>query len=148
MGDDLPGWEWVQDASGNWIEPNQIDICNDRETGETILFDANGDPIYYPYQPEYATADQLAYYVLENSFPSCTEQNQYQIDRWTADNNQRNDDDPNKFGVYTQDENFMSYFQDELDRCQNIGPVPADSTLINDGLPAVVDGKVVFDPNY
>ena len=145
--DDLPGWEWVQDASGNWIEPNQIDICNDRETGETIIFDANGDPIYYPYQPEYATADQLAYYVLENSFPSCTEQNQYQIDRWTADNNQRNDDDPSKYGVYTQDENFMSYFQNELDRCQNIGPVPADSALINDGLPAVVDGKVVFDPS-
>jgi len=41
----------------------------------------------------------------------------------------------------------MSYFQDELDRCQNIGAVPADSTLINDGLPAVVDGKVVFDPS-
>ena len=144
---DQPGWEWVQDAAGNWIEPAEIDICYDNETGEYVLFDDNGDPINYPYQPEYATADQLAYYVLQNSFPSCTEKNQWEIDNWTANNNQRNDDDPNKFGAYTQDENFMSYFQDSLDRCQNIGPVPADSTLINDGLPAVVDGKVVFDPS-
>jgi len=144
---DLPGWEWVQDASGNWIEPAEIDICNDRETGEPTLFDADGNPIYFPYQPEYATEDQLAYYILQNSFPSCTEKNQWEIDNWTANNNQRNDDDPNKYGLYTQDEGFMSYFQNELDRCQNIGPVPAESTLINDGLPAVVDGKVVFDPS-
>ena len=139
--------EWVQDAAGNYIEPAEIDICFARETGEPTLFDADGNPIYSPYQPEYASADQLAYYILQNSFPSCTERNQWQIDDWTANNNRRPDDDPGKLGVYTQDENFMSFFQGDLDSCQNIGPVPAESTLINDGLPAVVDGKVVFDPS-
>jgi hypothetical protein len=144
---DLAGWEWIQDAAGNWIEPNQVDVCNDRETGEPTLFDADANPIYYPQQPEYASADQLAYYILDNTFASCTEENQYRIDQWTADNNQRDDDDPNKLGVYTQDEGFMSYFQESLDRCQNIGLVPDESALINEGLPAVVDGKVVFDPS-
>ena len=143
---DLEGWEWVQNPDGTWIEPEQIDICNDPETGEPTLFDADGNPIYFPYQPEYATEDQLRYYVLNNSFASCIEKNEYEIAQWTANNNQRNDDDPNKFGVYTQDEGFMSYFQRELDRCETIGPVPDEATLINNGLPAVVDGKVVFDP--
>jgi hypothetical protein len=144
---DQEGWEWVQDAEGNWIEPKPIDKCNDRETGEPLLFDADGNPINYPYQPEYASADQLAYYVLRNSFADCKEKNEWEIERWRADNAQRNDDDPNKYGDYTQDENFMGHFQNELDRCQTIGPVPAEGTLINDGLPAVVDGKVVFDPS-
>jgi hypothetical protein len=40
----------------------------------------------------------------------------------------------------------MEWFSREESRCQTIGPVPDESTLINDGLPAVVDGKVVFDP--
>ena len=143
---DLEGWEWVQNPDGTWIEPEQIDICNDPETGEPTLFDADGNPIYFPYQPEYATEYQLRYYVLNNSFASCIEKNEYEIAQWTAYNNQRNDDDPNKFGVYTQDEDFMSYFQRELDICETIGPVPDEAALINNGLPAVVDGKVVFDP--
>lgn len=103
--------------------------------------------MYYPYQPEYATEAQLSYFVLRNSFPSCKEKNDWEIERWRADNASRNDDDPNKYGDYTQDEGFMSHFQRELDRCQTIGPVPSEETLINDGLPAVVDGKVVFDPS-
>ncbi len=141
-------WEdWTYDeASDTWTEGAQIDVCNDRETGEPTLFDENGDPIYFPYQPEYATDAQKAYFILQNSFPSCVEQLEYQIADWRARNNERSDDDPGKLGDYTQDEGFMEWFSREESRCQTIGPVPDESTLINDGLPAVVDGKVVFDP--
>ena len=145
---DQEGWEWVQDENGQWIEPKRIDICGDEDNGwEPTIFDADGNPVYYPYQPEYATEAQLSYFVLRNSFPSCKEKNDWEIENWRANNESRNDDDPNKYGDYTQDEGFMSFFQRELDRCQTIGPVPSEETLINDGLPAVVDGKVVFDPS-
>jgi hypothetical protein len=145
---DQEGWEWVQDENGQWIEPKRIDICSDEDNNhEPTIFDADGNPVYYPYQPEYATEAQLSYFVLRNSFPSCKEKNDWEIERWRADNASRNDDYQNKYGDYTQDEGFMSHFQRELDRCQTIGPVPSEETLINDGLPAVVDGKVVFDPS-
>ena len=132
-----------------WISA-PIDICYIfNENGEWIghIEDENGDPIYTPNDPKYATATQLTLFVLERSFNSCTDQLAYELERWAAEMNMRNDNDPNKLSDWRQDENFANWYSEQLERCQTIGAQPAASTLMNDGNPSVVDGAVVYDPS-
>ena len=45
---------------------------------------------------------------------------------------------------YTEDDNFMSWFSREQDRCKAIGPLPTE--IINGGNASVVNGTIVYDP--
>ena len=56
------------------------------------------------------------------------------------------DTSPWTTGYYSADDKNQDWYQEDLARCQTIGNVPAENTLLNNGEPSVIHGKIVFDP--
>ena len=59
---------------------------------------------------------------------------------------------PNNFSndeidlYYSEDDKDQDWYKEDLERCQTVGNVPNEDSLLNNGEPSVIHGKVVFDP--
>ena len=96
------------------------------------------------------TDEYNAAWTLTNTFANCNEKLQYWIDERNAQiaqdkaNQEANGGTYDGPANYTEDENFMSWFSREQDRCKAIGPLPTE--IINGGNASVVNGTIVYDP--
>lgn len=96
------------------------------------------------------TDEYNAAWTLTNTFANCNEKLQYWIDERNAQiaqdkaNQEANGGTYDGPANYTEDDNFMSWFSREQDRCKAIGPLPTE--IINGGNASVVNGTIVYDP--